>query len=71
MKENELKTIPGLLQVNSLGNNTWRLTGNNAQFRQAVSQFALAANLEVIELVSEKDNLETIFRQLTNHVDGL
>jgi ABC-2 type transport system ATP-binding protein len=71
VKENELKTIPGLLQVNSLGNNTWRLTGNNAQFRQAVSQFALAANLEVIELVSEKDNLETIFRQLTNHVDGL
>lgn len=71
VKENELKTIPGLLQVNSLGNNTWRLTGNNAQFRQAVSQFALAANLEVIELVSEKDNLETIFRQLTKHVDGL
>lgn len=71
VKENELKTIPGLLQLNSMGNNIWRLTGNNAQFRQAVSQFALAANLEVIELVSEKDNLETIFRQLTNHVDGL
>lgn len=71
VKENELKTIPGLLQLNSMGNNIWRLTGNNAQFRQAVSQFALAANLEVTELVSEKDNLETIFRQLTNHVDGL
>jgi ABC-2 type transport system ATP-binding protein len=71
VKEKELKTIPGLLHANSLGNNSWRLTGNNVQFRQAVSQFALAANLEVIELVSEKDNLETIFRQLTNHVDGL
>ena len=71
LHEKDLKTIPGLLHANLLGNNTWRLTGNNAQFRQAVSQFALAANLEVIELVSEKDNLETIFRQLTNHVDGL
>ena len=71
VSEKDLKTIPGILQVTSLGNNAWRLSGDNPQFRQAVSHFALASNLEVTELVSEKDNLETIFRQLTKHVDGL
>ena len=71
VSENDLKTIPGILQVTSLGNNAWRLSGDNPQFRQAVSHFALASNLEVTELLSEKDNLETIFRQLTKHVDGL
>lgn len=69
--EKDLKTIPGILKVTSLDNNAWRLSGDNPQFRQAVSHFALASNLEVTELVSEKDNLETIFRQLTKHVDGL
>lgn len=71
VSENELKKIQGLVELTSLGNNTWRLAGDNAQFRQAVSQFALSANLEVTELVSEKDSLESIFRQLTNHVDHL
>jgi ABC-2 type transport system ATP-binding protein len=71
VKETDLNTIPGILQVSSLGNNAWRLSGDNPQFRQAVSHFALSSNLEVTELVSEKDNLETIFRQLTKHVDGL
>jgi ABC-2 type transport system ATP-binding protein len=71
VSENELKKIQGLVELTSLGNNTWRLAGENAQFRQAVSQFALSANLEVTELVSEKDSLESIFRQLTNHVDHL
>lgn len=71
VSEKDLKTIPGILQVTSLGNNAWRLSGDNPQFRQAVSHFALASNLEVTELLSEKDNLETIFRQLTKHVDGL
>lgn len=71
VSENELKKIQGLVELTSLENNTWRLAGDNAQFRQAVSQFALSANLEVTELVSEKDSLESIFRQLTNHVDHL
>lgn len=71
VSENELKKIQGLLDLVSLGNNAWRLTGDNAQFRQTVSQFALSSNLEVIELVSEKDSLESIFRQLTNHVDDI
>jgi len=69
--EKALKSIQGLLQTNLLGNNTWRLTGDNENFRQAVSQFALSSNLEVTELVSEKDSLESIFRQLTGHVDSL
>lgn len=67
----ELKKIQGLLELTALGNNTWRLAGDNMQFRQAVSQFALSSNLEVTELVSEKDSMESIFRQLTGHVDNL
>ncbi|MEK0420617.1 MAG: hypothetical protein RLZZ161_468, partial [Bacteroidota bacterium] len=69
--EVSLHSIKGLLQATQLGNNTWRLTGDNEHFRQAVSHFALSSNLEVTELVSEKDSLESIFRQLTNHVDDL
>ena len=69
--EVSLHSIKGLLQATHLGNNTWRLTGDNEHFRQAVSHFALSSNLEVTELVSEKDSLESIFRQLTNHVDDL
>ncbi|MBM3399868.1 MAG: gliding motility-associated ABC transporter ATP-binding subunit GldA [Bacteroidetes bacterium] len=67
----ELKKIQGLLELTALGDNTWRLAGDNMQFRQAVSQFALSSNLEVTELVSEKDSMESIFRQLTGHVDNL
>jgi ABC-2 type transport system ATP-binding protein len=71
VNERDIQSIKGLLQATHLGNNAWRLSGDNAQFRQAVSQFALSSNLEVLELVSEKDSLESIFRQLTNHVDHL
>lgn len=71
VNERDIQNIKGLLQATHLGNNAWRLSGDNAQFRQAVSQFALSSNLEVLELVSEKDSLESIFRQLTNHVDHL
>lgn len=71
VNERDIQNIKGLLQATHLGNNAWRLAGDNAQFRQAVSQFALSSNLEVLELVSEKDSLESIFRQLTNHVDHL
>ena len=69
--EQDLMSIKGLLQATHLGDNTWRLAGNHEQFRQAVSHFALSSNLEVTELVSEKDTLESIFRQLTQHVDNL
>lgn len=71
VNQSDFQKIQGLLQATHLGNNAWRLAGDNAQFRQAVSQFALSSNLEVLELVSEKDSLESIFRQLTNHVDHI
>ena len=52
----------------NLGNKTWHLESNNPDYRQAVSQFALANNYEVLELVSEKNSLEEIFRSLTGNV---
>lgn len=66
-----LLAIQGCEAAEDLGRNTWRLTGNHEGFRQAVSQFALASNLEVTELVSEKNSLEETFRKLTGHVDHL
>ena len=71
LNASDFKNIKGFVTAEDLGSNAWRLTGNHDQFRQAVSQFALASNLEVLELISEKDSLESIFRQLTTHVDDI
>jgi ABC-2 type transport system ATP-binding protein len=64
----DFKNIVGFQQATALGNNTWRIEGQHPEFRQQVSHFALAANLEVLELVTEKNSLEEIFRKLTAHV---
>lgn len=66
-----MEAIPGCLKAEDLGRNAWRLTGEHENFRQAVSQFALSQNLEVLELVSEKNSLEETFRKLTGHVDHI
>jgi ABC-2 type transport system ATP-binding protein len=64
----DFKNIVGFQQATALGNYTWRIEGQHPEFRQQVSHFALAANLEVLELVTEKNSLEEIFRKLTAHV---
>jgi ABC-2 type transport system ATP-binding protein len=69
--ENALNSIAGLKSTVKVDKNTWKLIGDNAQFRQTVSQFALTHNYEVSELVSEKNSLEDIFRKLTSHVGDL
>lgn len=69
--EKALQSIKGLKSIDKVDTHTWKLTGDNAQFRQTVSQFALAQNYEVVELVSEKNSLEDIFRKLTSHVGDL
>lgn len=60
--------IAGVVAATPLGENTWHIDGSDQDLRQKVSQFALAQNLEVLELVSEKNSLEEVFRSLTNHV---
>lgn len=69
--EAKLKAIQDTLTVKKLPNNTWNLESNNQDYRQAVSQFALSNNYEVLELVSEKNSLEEIFRSLTGNVDHI
>ena len=71
VQEKMLLEIEGCTSATNLQGNTWKLIGNQENFRQAVSHFALSNNLEVLELVSEKNSLEEIFRNLTTHVDHL
>jgi ABC-type uncharacterized transport system ATPase subunit len=66
----DLKAIKGLQSAVQDGK-TWKLTGDHENFRQTVSQFALANNYEVLELISEKNSLEEIFRKLTSHVGDI
>jgi len=67
----KLLEIEGCTHAADLGKNTWTLSGEGDNFRQAVSHFALTNNLEVLELVSEKNSLEEIFRNLTGNVDHI
>lgn len=68
VKESLLKSIEGTLSITKISETEWRLTGNLQNYRQLVSHFALSQNLEVLELVTEKNSLEDIFRKLTGDV---
>lgn len=67
----KIASIPGLEKSHSMASNTWKLESKNPDFRQAVSQFALSNNYEVLELVNEKNSLEDVFRTLTGNVGHL
>ena len=54
--------------MENLEGNRWRITGQSNQIRQQLSQFALSNKLEILELTADKNSLEDIFRNLTNHV---
>lgn len=71
VSQNSLMEIEGCTSAVNFEGNTWKLSGNKDNFRQSVSHFALSNNLEVLELVSEKNSLEEIFRNLTTDVDRL
>lgn len=62
----ELKTIDSIVEIDSLGDNAYRLEGSKENFRQIVSQFALRNNYEVLELISEQQSLEQVFRNITS-----
>jgi hypothetical protein len=57
------------VRITSLSTHTWKLESEDPSLRQRVSQLALRHNLEVLELVSEQNSLESIFQKLTRHVD--
>lgn len=71
MDAEKIKSIPNCDKATETENNTWLLESADSAFRQQVSQFALKNNYEVLELVSEKNTLEEIFRKLTGNVGHL
>lgn len=64
----DLSKIEGVQTVENISGNRWRISGKSSQIRQHLSQFAMSHNIEILELTSDKNSLEDIFRNLTNHV---
>ena len=66
--KSDLAQIEGVQTVENISGNRWRISGKSSQIRQHLSQFAMSHNIEILELTSDKNSLEDIFRNLTNHV---
>lgn len=66
--KSELAKIEGAQTIENISGNKWRITGKSSHIRQHLSQFAMGKNIEILELTSDKNSLEDIFRNLTNHV---
>ncbi|MCX6290732.1 MAG: gliding motility-associated ABC transporter ATP-binding subunit GldA [Bacteroidetes bacterium] len=66
VSKNLLKNIPGILDVESLNEKTWRLkTGADHDVRADVFNFAVANQLAVLSMQKEEQKLEDVFHQLT------
>lgn len=66
--KSDLAKIEGVQSVENISGNRWRINGKSSHIRQNLSQFAMSKNIEILELTSDKNSLEDIFRNLTNHV---
>ena len=64
-----LEELGSDVHITMLNNQAWKLESEDPALRQRASQLALRHNLEVLELVSEQNSLESIFQKLTRHVD--
>jgi ABC-2 type transport system ATP-binding protein len=63
-----LERIPGVLKVEDLSANRWRLTTDAAQdARPAVFQFAVDAGRKVLTLQKAERGLEDVFKELTRN----
>lgn len=61
-----LTSMPSVLSVTDVGNNSFRLqTSNSQETRKAVMEMALQHNTDIISLTNEKQDLEDVFRSLT------
>jgi len=60
--------IEGVTSAENKGGNSWKIQSNQAQLRQQITQFALSNNIEILELSTDKNTLEDIFRNLTTNV---
>lgn len=61
---NDLKQIAGVIKVESLGENKFRIK-SNSDIRNAVFQFAVNSDNSVLSLQKEERNLEDVFHDLT------
>ena len=62
----ELKKISGVNSVENISGNTWKLISNPEQdIRNDVFRFAVEKNISVLSLQKTGQNLEGIFRELT------
>ncbi len=66
--KSKILQIEGVTSAENKGGNSWKIQSNNAQLRQQISQFALSNNAEILELSTDKNSLEDIFRNLTTNV---
>jgi ABC-2 type transport system ATP-binding protein len=66
--KSKILQIDGVTSAENKGGNSWKIQSNNAQLRQQISQFALSNNVEILELSTDKNSLEDIFRNLTTNV---
>ncbi len=66
--KSKILQIDGVTSAENKGGNSWKIQSNQAQLRQQISQFALSNNIEILELSTDKNSLEDIFRNLTTNV---
>jgi len=66
--KSKILQIEGVTSAENRGGNSWKIQSNNTQLRQQISQFALSLNTEILELSTDKNSLEDIFRNLTTNV---
>lgn len=65
--ESALLNIQNVLKVQPKGKNRWKIeAGGNDDIRPLVFLFAVSHNLTVLSLQKEENNLEEVFRLLTN-----
>lgn len=64
--ESTLQNIPGVHTVKNISGNTWQLIASqNKDIRADIFQFAVQNNLAVLTLQKKEQNLEDVFRELT------
>ena len=68
LEKSKILQIEGVTSAENKGGNSWKIQSNNSQLRQQISQFALSNNIEILELSTDKNSLEDIFRNLTTNV---
>lgn len=62
-----LERLPAVITVSKEATQTWKLKTNNAtQAKKQLLELALKENLNIVSITTEGNNLEEIFRSLTN-----